>query len=117
MVWLRLAIADVTAMPATCRCFVAFARPVSAYPLPASTSWTLPAPILSWLQGLVATEVEPLDNFSLAEDFHQHYLERGGRFGRAQSAEKQCTDPIRYRSPFQRDTRMFSFMANSSRHG
>ena len=47
------------------------------------------------LQGLVATEVEPLDNFSLAEDYHQQYLERGGRFGNTQSAEKQCTDPIR----------------------
>ena len=46
-------------------------------------------------QGLVATEVEPLDNFSLAEEFHQQYLARGGRFGKAQSAEKQCTDPIR----------------------
>ena len=43
----------------------------------------------------MATEVEPLKNFSLAEDYHQQYLESGGRFGNAQSAEKKCTDPIR----------------------
>ena len=46
-------------------------------------------------QGVVATEVEPLDNFAAAEDYHQQYLERGGRFGRPQSADKQCSDPIR----------------------
>ena len=46
-------------------------------------------------QGLVATEVEPLDNFSTAEAYHQQYLERGGRFGRPQSTEKRCSDPIR----------------------
>ena len=43
----------------------------------------------------MATEVEPLDNFSTAEAYHQQYLERGGRFGRPQSTEKRCSDPIR----------------------
>ena len=36
-----------------------------------------------------------LDNYSEAEEYHQRYLERGGRFGRAQSAAKRCDDPIR----------------------
>lgn len=30
-----------------------------------------------------------------AEGYHQQYLEKGGRFGRKQSAKKGCTDPIR----------------------
>lgn len=35
-------------------------------------------------------------SFSLrAEDYHQQYLSKGGRFGSAQSAAKGCTDPIR----------------------
>lgn len=47
------------------------------------------------LSGQVVTEVEPLKNFSEAEQYHQQYLEKGGRFGRPQSAAKGCTDPIR----------------------
>ena len=43
-----------------------------------------------------ATEISAENsNFWSAENMHQRYLERGGRFGRAQSAEKGCTDPIR----------------------
>ena len=30
-----------------------------------------------------------------AEDYHQHYLEKGGRFSSPQSAEKGATDTIR----------------------
>ncbi len=30
-----------------------------------------------------------------AEDYHQQYLSKGGRFGSAQSAAKGCTDTIR----------------------
>ncbi|KAE8697261.1 vignain-like [Hibiscus syriacus] len=30
-----------------------------------------------------------------AEEYHQQYLEKGGRFGAKQSADKGCTDPIR----------------------
>lgn len=47
------------------------------------------------LSGQVVTEVEPLKNFSEAEQYHQQYLEKGGRFNRPQSAAKGCTDPIR----------------------
>lgn len=45
--------------------------------------------------GQVVTEVEPITNFCRAEEYHQQYLEKGGRFGRPQSASKSCTDPIR----------------------
>lgn len=45
--------------------------------------------------GQVVTELEELKNYCRAEEYHQQYLERGGRFGRAQSAKKNCTDPIR----------------------
>jgi len=43
----------------------------------------------------VATEVKPATTFYIAEDYHQQYLEKGGRFGRKQSAAKGCNDPIR----------------------
>ena len=46
-------------------------------------------------QDPIATEIEEVKNFSLAEDYHQQYLAKGGRFGRPQSASKGCTDPIR----------------------
>lgn len=43
-----------------------------------------------------ATEIAPEgNNFWPAEEYHQRYLERGGRFGVPQSAEKGCTDAIR----------------------
>jgi peptide-methionine (S)-S-oxide reductase len=47
------------------------------------------------LGGQVVTEIEEINNFYVAEEFHQKYLERGGRFGQGQSAEKGCNDPIR----------------------
>lgn len=36
-----------------------------------------------------------MNNFWLAEEYHQSYLAKGGRNGQGQSAEKGCTDPIR----------------------
>ena len=47
------------------------------------------------LSGQVVTEVEPLRNFNRAEEYHQQYLAKGGRFGRPQSPNKGCDDPIR----------------------
>ena len=43
----------------------------------------------------VATEILPSKAFWPAEEYHQKYLEKGGRFGRPQSAEKGNTDEIR----------------------
>lgn len=43
----------------------------------------------------VMVELKPADDFYLAEGYHQQYLEKGGRFGRGQSARKGCDDPIR----------------------
>ena len=43
----------------------------------------------------VATEVKPSRAFWPAEGYHQRYLEKGGRFGRPQSAEKGSSDEIR----------------------
>ena len=42
-----------------------------------------------------AVEAEPFRIFWPAEQYHQQYLEKGGRNGRAQSAAKMCNDPIR----------------------
>lgn len=42
----------------------------------------------------IVTEVEAAAPFWLAEDHHQQYLEKGGRGGNPQSAEKGCTDTI-----------------------
>lgn len=47
------------------------------------------------LQEPIATELEEVNNYYAAEDYHQNYLARGGRFGRAQSSQKGCKDPIR----------------------
>jgi len=44
---------------------------------------------------VVATEVMPASQWWTGERYHQKYLERGGRFGRGQSAAKGCADPIR----------------------
>lgn len=41
------------------------------------------------------TEIAPCNKFWPAEEYHQQYLEKGGRMGRGQSAAKQCSDPIR----------------------
>ncbi|CAK0759404.1 hypothetical protein CVIRNUC_002695 [Coccomyxa viridis] len=43
----------------------------------------------------IRTEVEDLKNYHKAEDYHQQYLAKGGRFGNAQSAAKGCDEPIR----------------------
>ena len=41
------------------------------------------------------TEIEAVAKFWLGEEYHQQYLEKGGRFGSGQSAAKGCTDKIR----------------------
>lgn len=43
----------------------------------------------------IASECLPAKPFWPAEKYHQHYLEKGGRFSTPQSAEKGCTDTIR----------------------
>ncbi|CAM6033006.1 unnamed protein product [Sphagnum compactum] len=43
----------------------------------------------------IVTEVLPAKKFYCAEEYHQQYLSKGGRFGFGQSSEKGCTDPIR----------------------
>ena len=45
--------------------------------------------------GQVVTECEMIGNYTPAEEEHQQYLEKGGRFNRPQSAAKRCNDPIR----------------------
>ncbi|URE03444.1 peptide methionine sulfoxide reductase [Musa troglodytarum] len=43
----------------------------------------------------IVTEILPAKKFYKAEEYHQQYLEKGGRFGHKQSASKGCSDPIR----------------------
>uniref|UniRef100_A0A0C9QSK8 peptide-methionine (S)-S-oxide reductase n=1 Tax=Wollemia nobilis TaxID=56998 RepID=A0A0C9QSK8_9CONI len=43
----------------------------------------------------IVTEILPAKKFYRAEEYHQQYLEKGGRFRAKQSAGKGCTDPIR----------------------
>ncbi|CAN6486730.1 unnamed protein product [Victoria cruziana] len=43
----------------------------------------------------IVTEILPAKKFYRAEDYHQQYLAKGGRYGSKQSAEKGCNDPIR----------------------
>lgn len=42
-----------------------------------------------------AVEAEPFKSFWPAEEYHQQYLDKGGRNGRGQCAAKGCKDPIR----------------------
>ncbi len=43
----------------------------------------------------VVAEVAPAGDFYAAENYHQQYLSKGGRFGQKQSAAKGCNDPIK----------------------
>jgi len=43
----------------------------------------------------VVVELLPAGDYYLAEDYHQQYLEKGGRFNQPQSAQKGCKDNIR----------------------
>ncbi|GAV88233.1 PMSR domain-containing protein [Cephalotus follicularis] len=43
----------------------------------------------------IVTEILPAKKFYRAEEYHQQYLAKGGRFGFKQSADKGCNDPIR----------------------
>jgi peptide-methionine (S)-S-oxide reductase len=43
----------------------------------------------------IATECQPAKPFWPAEEYHQQYLQKGGRFGTPQSAKKGCHDEIR----------------------
>mmetsp|Transcript_1578 Transcript_1578/g.3927 ORF Transcript_1578/g.3927 Transcript_1578/m.3927 type:complete len:92 (-) Transcript_1578:162-437(-) len=43
----------------------------------------------------IMTELEPCKIFWPAEEYHQQYLQKGGRFKQGQSAEKGSTEEIR----------------------
>lgn len=43
----------------------------------------------------VVAELLPAKDFFVAEEYHQQYLEKGGRNGSSQSAAKGCKDTIR----------------------
>ncbi|XP_010523272.1 PREDICTED: peptide methionine sulfoxide reductase A1-like [Tarenaya hassleriana] len=43
----------------------------------------------------IMTEILPAKKFYRAEEHHQQYLAKGGRFGDKQSVAKGCNDPIR----------------------
>ena len=45
--------------------------------------------------GEIVTELKPATVFWPAEDEHQQYLAKGGRFGRAQSSAKGCMEAVR----------------------
>lgn len=47
------------------------------------------------LKRKIVTEILPVKKFFQAEEYHQQYLAKGGRFGSKQSTEKGCNDPIR----------------------
>ena len=44
---------------------------------------------------MIHTEVKRAAVFWPAEELHQQYLQKGGRFGSTQSAAKGCRDPVR----------------------
>ena len=43
----------------------------------------------------VVSELKPATEFWMAEEYHQQYLSKGGRFGSGQCADKGCTDTIK----------------------
>ncbi|KAK9830822.1 hypothetical protein WJX74_008936 [Apatococcus lobatus] len=43
----------------------------------------------------VVSDFQPATEFYIAEDYHQQYLSKGGRFSRPQDASKGATTPIR----------------------
>lgn len=43
----------------------------------------------------VVSELEPASDYYIAENYHQQYLEKGGRFSRPQDASKGATEKIR----------------------
>ena len=43
----------------------------------------------------VVSELQPASDYYVAEGYHQQYLEKGGNYGRPQSAEKGANDKIR----------------------
>ena len=43
----------------------------------------------------VVSDFQPATDFYIAEDYHQQYLSKGGRFNRPQDASKGATTPIR----------------------
>ncbi|KAG2334521.1 hypothetical protein Bca52824_005701 [Brassica carinata] len=47
------------------------------------------------LENKIVTEILPAKKFYKAEEYHQRYLAKGGRYGNAQSPAKSCKDPIR----------------------
>ncbi|KAM7272194.1 hypothetical protein ACFE04_026857 [Oxalis oulophora] len=47
------------------------------------------------LNRTIVTEILPAKKFYRAEEYHQQYLAKGGRFGFKQSTDKGCNDPIR----------------------
>ncbi|KAH7834049.1 hypothetical protein Vadar_012213 [Vaccinium darrowii] len=46
------------------------------------------------LNRTIVAEIRPTKKFYRAEEYHQQYLEKGGRFCFKQSADKGCNDPI-----------------------